>query len=86
MIHLSDVIQATDYLLNHNLSGVYNLADDAHPSQKELYQQISAAYHLRQIQWNPNLSTLKANNMRVSNHKIKATGYTFLQPERVFNC
>jgi nucleoside-diphosphate-sugar epimerase len=41
MIHRADVTAAVDYALRHKLTGIYNLADDDHPTRKDLYSQIA---------------------------------------------
>lgn len=36
-IHLEDIIEATKFVVNKNLKGVYNLCSKEHPTRKEVY-------------------------------------------------
>jgi nucleoside-diphosphate-sugar epimerase len=85
MVHKADIATALDYVLRHQLEGIYNVVDDDHPSRKHLYDQISRHYHLRTIHWDPELASMHGGNKRVSNHKIKAAGFTFQFPHRVLD-
>jgi nucleoside-diphosphate-sugar epimerase len=84
MIHKEDAASALDYSFRHHLEGIYNLADDDHPSRKELYDTVAHHFQLPPPQWDPKIPhTLHAGNKRISNHKIKAEGYSFRHPHRV---
>lgn len=83
MVHKEDCIGAINYALTHNLTGIYNLSDDDHPTRKELYDRVTEKGGLPGITWDPNLSSLPSGNKRVSNHKIHGAGYRFVHPHRV---
>ena len=85
MVHKHDCAHALDYALKHHLTGVYNLADDEHPTRKELYDHISHKFQLPRVKWDPTQNSLHAGNKRISNHKIKAEGFVFLYPHRVLD-
>ena len=85
MVHKEDCIGAINYALTHNLTGIYNLSDDDHPTRKELYKEVAEKGGLSRITWDPNLSPLHSGNRRVSNHKIHGSGYRFLHPHRVLD-
>jgi len=85
MVHLDDIVEAHTYALNHNLRGIYNLADDEHPIRSELYNQISDNLKYKPIKWDPTIKTHRNGNKRVSNHKIKTTGYAFAHPKRIID-
>ncbi len=85
MIHLEDIINAMDHALRHRLEGVFNLSDDDHPTRKEFYDKIADHLGISRILWDPNLTRLNRGNKKVSNHTIKASGYTFLHPHRVLH-
>ncbi|MBS0625943.1 MAG: SDR family oxidoreductase [Verrucomicrobia bacterium] len=85
MIHKADAAAALDYALRHNLEGIYNVVDDEHPTRKELYDQISHKFHLPKLHWDPALTGLHSGNKRVSNHKIKAEGFSFRFPHRALD-
>lgn len=85
MIHRDDCVFAIDYCLRHHLQGIFNLADDEHPTRKELYDLISAKFHLPKVSWDPRLTGLHTGNKRVSNHLIKAQGFAFHHPHRILD-
>ena len=85
MIHKLDCAHAIDYALRHNLEGIFNLADDDHPSRKELYEAISHKFNLPAVKWDPHLTGLHSGNKRVSNHKIKKEGFVFLHPHTILD-
>ncbi len=82
MVHRKDCADAIDYALRHHLEGIYNLADDDHPTRKELYDAISHKFGLARLKWDPTHTPLHTGNKRVSNHKIKTEGFAFLYPHR----
>lgn len=85
MIHRTDCAAAIDYGLRHNLKGIFNLADDEHPSRKELYDTICHKFNLPKVKWDPSHTGFPSANKRVSNHKIKAEGFVFHHPHRVLD-
>lgn len=82
MIHRDDAVRALDYALKHPIEGIYNLADDEHPTRKELYDRVSKKGKLPLAHWDPSLSGLRGGSKRVSNHKIKAEGFILNHPSR----
>ncbi len=85
MVHKEDCVGAINYALTHNLTGIYNLSDDDHPTRKELYDEVSKKGELSGITWDPNLSSLHSGSKRISNHKIHGAGYRFIHPHRTFD-
>ncbi len=86
MVHVDDIIGASEYALAHSLEGIYNLADDDHPVRRELFDKLCGQLHLKPIVWDPHLAAKMARgNKRVSNHKIKAAGYVFKHPHRILH-
>ncbi len=85
MIHKTDCATAIDYAIRHHLEGIYNLADDEHPTRKELYDAIAKKFNLPAPRWDPQLTSMHPGNKRVSNHKIKAEGFTFRHPHRILD-
>jgi nucleoside-diphosphate-sugar epimerase len=83
MIHEADLIAAVDYTIRHHLKGIYNVVDDVHPTREQLYKQLVDRLHLPSVKWNPNYSGGNGVNKRVSNHKIKAAGFSLQYAERV---
>lgn len=85
MVHKTDCVSAIDYSLRHHLEGVFNLADDDHPTRKELYDTLSHKFHLPKVKWDPTHAGFPTGNKRVSNHKIKGEGYSLHYPHRVLD-
>lgn len=85
MVHQEDCVKAIQYALRYHLTGVYNLADDDHPTKKELYNEISDKFKLEEVKWDPSVRSLHSGNKRVSNHKIKKEGYKFIHPHRILD-
>ena len=85
MIHLNDIINAIIYAINHKLKGIYNLSDDNHTTQKELLNEVSKKLNLPEITWQKILYKTFRGNFKVSNNKIKSTGYTFIHPKRLIS-
>lgn len=77
-VHQEDVVRAIDWVLKNQLYGVYNICSDDHPSRKELYNLISAEIKAPQVTWDPTTIGAHAGNRKVSNEKIRDTGFTFL--------
>jgi len=85
MVHQQDVIGAIDYMITHNLHGIYNIADDDHPIRKDLYEEVCTKFQLPSLNWNPKQKRYHNGNKRVSNHKIKSTGFIFQYPHRIIS-
>jgi nucleoside-diphosphate-sugar epimerase len=85
MIHKADCASAIDYAHRHQLEGVYNLADEDHPTRKELYDAVSHKFRLPRVKWDSEHTPLHTGNKRVSNHKIKSEGFVFRHPIRILD-
>jgi nucleoside-diphosphate-sugar epimerase len=86
MVHRMDVTAAIDYVLRRKLSGIYNVADDDHPTRKDLYHQIAEkmGIHLT-IRWDQDNENWRGGNKRISNRKIKSEGFSFQYPHRIID-
>jgi len=85
MIHRSDCTASIDYARRHHLEGIFNTADDEHPTRKQLYDLVSHKFKLPKVKWDPSLTGLHSGNKRVSNHKIKSEGFVFRHPHRILD-
>lgn len=85
MIHFDDCVSVINFAINHNLPGIYNLVDDDHQTRKEFYDTVAKKHHLPIPNWDPNHPILYAGNKRVSNHKIKKTGFKLIHHLRVID-
>ncbi len=77
-VHQEDVVRAIDWVLKNQLSGVYNICSDDHPSKRELYDSITEEMKTTQVTWDPTTTGVHAGNRKVSNKKIRETGFAFL--------
>lgn len=82
MIHKADAAHAIDYAQRHHLEGIFNLADDDHPTRKELYDTVSQKFQYQFVKWDPTHLPLHTGNKRVSTHKIKSEGFALRYPLR----
>jgi nucleoside-diphosphate-sugar epimerase len=74
MIHIDDVVGAILFAIKKPLYGIYNLVQDNHKTRLELYKDLSKKYGVGM----PNFQYIQGNTKIVSNEKIKAAGYRFL--------
>ncbi len=81
MIHQEDIIGAITYSIAHNLTGVYNLADDDHPTKENFHKMIQTKIPKTPTDYEISCHHDKGNK-RVSNYKIKSQGFVFKHPNR----
>lgn len=79
-IHLEDIVGAIDWAQTQGLSGLYNLVQDEIPTVRDLIDRVCQAHHLAPVQWDATQPSARPYNVRVSNQKLKAAGYTFRHP------
>ncbi len=82
-IHLGDIIWAIEFARLNELQGIYNLVDDSKLTVRELIDQICLRYDLPKVTWNPSKLSWQNNSVRVSNQKLKATGFRLIHPQLV---
>lgn len=75
LIHRDDIVKALDFALQNQLSGIYNLCQDAHPSRRELYALLCEQEGLPPVKWDPQLESRHGGNKRISSEKLKALGF-----------
>lgn len=83
MVHQLDVVGIISYLINHDIQGIYNVADDEHPTREELAKTICTKLNLSLPKYDPTLADFPDNNKRVANYRIKEKGYQFKYPKRI---
>lgn len=81
MVHIQDVYFCIEYIVRHHLTGIYNLCDDDHSTQKEFYELLAKTFQLSLPAWKGQRST--EFDFRASNHKIKSKGFCLSQPKRL---
>lgn len=80
-VHLDDILGAIDFAQQHHLSGLYNLVGDTTWTSRELWDRVATAHELPPVSWDATASSARPYNAKVSNRKLKATGYSFIRPE-----
>lgn len=80
-IHLDDIVGAIDFARSHRLQGIYNLVDDAHLTSRELIDQVCEKHHLPKVIWDASTKSIRPQNARVRNQKIKNAGYQLIHPQ-----
>lgn len=79
-IHLEDIVAAIAFCLDRSLTGLYHLVNDDHTPRKELYSSLCQSIDIPCPIWNPGLSQCTNKSYKVSNQKIKDTGFIFKHP------
>lgn len=83
-IHLDDIVGAIEFARREQLSGIYNLVDDAHLKSKELIGNLCQKYDKPNVVWDASQTKTRAYNSIVSNEKIKKAGYKLIHPQMIF--
>ena len=76
IVHRDDVVQALEFALENKLSGLYNLINDLTDTKREFFGAITEAAGVEPINWVGDGTGPK----NLSNAKIKAAGFKFLDP------
>ncbi|MGB3493835.1 MAG: SDR family oxidoreductase [Elainellaceae cyanobacterium] len=79
-VHLDDIMRAILFAAHYRLNGIFNLVQDHPPSRRDLIDWVCRANQLAPVQWNPDLPGERSYNAKVSNQKIRQTGYVFVHP------
>jgi nucleoside-diphosphate-sugar epimerase len=82
--HLEDITRAIEFCVTHNLSGIYNLVADDHPTRKDLYNQLCNNLQVPLPIWKNFQGDSLSTNALVSSEKIKKTGFEFKHRLRNF--
>lgn len=85
LVHKHDVVSALDYALRHQLTGLYNVTDDDHPTRRELYDHLAVLHRTKRVAWDPTHPNLHSGNKRVSNHKLKSEGFSLHHPHHLYD-
>jgi nucleoside-diphosphate-sugar epimerase len=76
-VHRDDIAAAIDWALAHNLSGLYNVTNDEPPTQQQILDWVCQHYQLAPVTWDPSQPCPRNYSARVSNDKLKRTGFQF---------
>lgn len=79
-VHLNDIVNGIDWAKEKALSGLYNLVQDEVPTVRELIDGVCDRNNLAPVTWDETQPSNRLKNVRISNAKLKATGYEFVHP------
>ncbi|PZO12643.1 MAG: NAD(P)-dependent oxidoreductase [Leptolyngbya foveolarum] len=79
-VHLLDIIGAIDWAQTRQLSGIYNVVQDEIPTRAELMGEVCDRLNLPPVKWDGDENAGRGRNVRLSNQKLKSTGYQFEHP------
>ncbi len=82
-VHLSDIVRGIDWARERQLAGLYNLVQDEVPTVRALIGEVCDRHNLAPVTWNESEPSTR-KNVRISNAKIKSTGYEFVHPTFFF--
>ncbi len=80
-IHLDDIVGAIDFARQRRLDGLFNLVHDQPLMQKDLLDRAFQKRGWPGVTWNPEATSNRSSNARVSNQKLKNAGYQFKYSE-----
>lgn len=78
--HLDDIVNGLEFVRSQQLEGIYNLVHDHPMKRKELLEKLFTIHNLPPVKWNTSDDQVYPYNTRLSNQKIKDTGYKFIHP------
>lgn len=78
-VHLNDIVGGIEWARAQQLSGLYNLVQEEVPTVKALIAGVCDRYQLAPVKWDETQPSTR-KNVRISNAKIKRTGYEFVHP------
>lgn len=79
-VHLDDIVTAILLCIDHAFTGLYNLVNDDHTTRKELYSSLCQSLSIPSPIWNLELLQSRQGGYKVSNQKIKNSGFIFKYP------
>ncbi len=84
-VHLNDIVGGIEWARQQQLAGIYNLVQDEVPTVRSLITRVCDRYQLAPVLWDALRDEQRVSdrrkNVRISNAKIKSTGYTFVHPQ-----
>ncbi|MEM6501564.1 MAG: NAD-dependent epimerase/dehydratase family protein [Cyanobacteria bacterium P01_C01_bin.89] len=78
--HLDDVVGAIAWIQQQRLSGIFNVVQTEPILQKELFEKALTKANLPGVTWDPSATSPKSYNVRVSNRRLRDSGYIMKYP------
>jgi len=83
-VNLTDIVSGIGWAREKELAGIYNLVQEEVPTVKSLVDRVCDQHNLAPVTWDESQPSTR-KNVRVSNRKIKETGYQFVHPNFRFS-
>lgn len=79
-IHLDDIVRAIEFARQQQFQGIYNLVDDDRVTRRDLIDRVLLKHQLSSVTWDESQPSNRSINVKVSNQKLKNSGYSFIHP------
>jgi nucleoside-diphosphate-sugar epimerase len=79
-IHLDDIVRAIEFARQQQFQGIYNLVDDDRVTRRDLIDRVLSKHKLPAVTWDELPGSNRSINVKVSNQKLKNSGYSFVHP------
>lgn len=79
-VHVNDIVGAISHAQKHQLKGIYNLTSDEILTTKEFFQRLFQTHNLEQIKWDSSKPSARPYHLKLSNQKLKNSGFEFAHP------
>jgi len=83
-VHIKDIVRAINHAQKNQLQGIYNLTSDEVLSTKDFFQRLFQTHDLPPISWDSSKPSSRPYNMKLSNQKLKNSGFEFIYPDIQF--
>lgn len=80
-VHLDDIVGAIEFARVNQLQGIYNLVQDVPVTTGELLDRLCQLHQLPAVTWDASQPSNRPYNAKVSNQKLRGSGYQFRYPE-----
>lgn len=83
-VHKDDVIKAVKFVLDKNLTGIYNLCALKHPTKKEVYLKNAKEYKFKEGIFNSTIDLRVNLNRTISTKKLCKEGFEYIYSNPLF--
>ena len=83
-VHQEDIVRAIDFAKDKQLNGLYHLNSDEFLTMQEFFKRLFEAHNLPPVTWDSSQTSSRGYNMKLSNQKIKNSGFELAHPKIKF--
>ena len=83
-VHINDIVRAINHAQKLQLQGIFNLTSDEVLTTKEFFQRLFQTHNLEPINWDSSKPSARPYNMKLSNQKLKNSGFELVHPNIEF--